>query len=143
MSLEWTRESPPHWDDRKREIVGAAPAGIFDLGPFAAGDPLPGDWWHVTDGDQIVGYGWMDCTWGDAEMLLAVAPEAQGRGVGTFILDRLEQEAAGRGVNYLHNLVRTTHPDRERITAWLRGRRFEPEHDDDRLRRRVHARAET
>ena len=85
----------------------------------------------------MLGYGWMDCTWGDAEILLAVRAENGGRGVGTFILDRLEEEAATRGVNYLYNVVRPTHPERENVTRWLQGRRFEPSHDDDRLMRRV------
>ena len=37
----------------------------------------------------------------------------------------------------LHNLVPANHPDRGEVTRWLKGRRFEAEHDDDRLRRRV------
>ena len=56
------------------------------------------------------------------------------RGVGTFIVDRLEEEAVQRGLNYLFNVVRPTHPDREGITRWLEGRRFKSS-DDGLLRR--------
>ena len=88
---------------------------------------------------MVVGYGWMDCTWGDAEILLAVSASARQRGVGTFILDRLAQEAAERGVNYLLNEVRTTHPDRAGITEWLEQRSFARASDGRLMRRVVHA----
>ena len=102
----------------------------------AAGDLAPGEWFRVEDGGTVVGYGWMDCTWGDAEILLAVDPAARGRGVGTFILDRLEEEAASRGLNYLYNSVRPGHPERESVTRWLTARRFAPA-GDGLLKRRV------
>jgi GNAT superfamily N-acetyltransferase len=137
MSLRWIHESPPRWDAQKAEIVGRAPAGIFKLGEPAAGDLLPGEWWHVEDEGRVAGFGWMDATWGEAEILLAVAPGSQGRGVGAFILDRLEAEARERGLNYLYNVVRREHPDRAGVTAWLERHRFSPSHDDDRLVRQV------
>jgi GNAT superfamily N-acetyltransferase len=124
MGLEWVRESVPVWDAGKARIVGGAPGGIFQLPSYAEGERLPGDWWRVEDGGTVVAYGWMDTAWGDAEMLLAVDPEHHSHGVGTFVLDQLEQEAASRGVNYLYNVVRPTHPDHERVTAWLESRRF-------------------
>lgn len=136
MALRWVRENPPLWDEPKTRIVGGAPSGAFELPARRAGEVLPGDWWRVEDGAAIVGYGWMDITWGDGEMLLAVAPEHQGRGVGTFVLEALEREAATQGVNYLYNVVRETHPDRERVTAWLESRGFEA-HGEGQLRRRV------
>ena len=139
MGFKWIAENPPHWDDGKARIVGAAPDGTFDLGERAPDSLVPGQWWRVEDDAGLAGYGWMDVTWGDAEILLAVAPDRQGAGVGTFILDRLEQEAAGQGLNYLYNVVRATHPDREGITAWLGKRRFARSHDDETLRRPVHA----
>ena len=80
----------------------------------------------------------MDTTWGDAEILLAVAPGRQGKGVGSFILDHLDREASARGLNYMYNVVRTSHPDREGITAWLGKRGFARSHDDNLLRRPVH-----
>jgi GNAT superfamily N-acetyltransferase len=135
MSYRWIRENPPHWDAPKAEIIGGADEGIFDFGAPADGDVLSGDWWRVEDDGRVVGYGWMDCTWGDAEILLAVAASHRGKGAGTFILDHLEHEAASHGVNYMFNVVRESHPDPEGITRWLGARRFEPSHD--RLRRRV------
>jgi len=130
-------ESPATWDDDKAAIVGGVPDGIFRLGPFDDGDLLAGEWWRVEDDGKVVGYGWMECTWGDAEILLAVSSDWQGKGVGTFILDRLEQEAVTRGLNYLYNVVRETHPDREGVARWLAARNFSASHDDDRLMRRV------
>ena len=137
MPLTWIHETPPTWDSTKASIISTAPAGIFAPGEFSEGDLIPGEWWRVEEDGEVLGYGWMDCTWGDAEMLLAVAPGARNRGVGTFILDRLEREAAARGLNYLYNVVRPTHPDREKITRWLGERGFETSHDDESLRRRV------
>ena len=137
MSFAWVHENPPHWDANKAEIVGGAPDGIFHLVGGSEGQLLPGEWWRVEDDGSIVGYGWMDCTWAAAEILLAVAANARTRGVGTFILDRLEREAASRGLNYMYNIVHPSHPDRKAVTRWLRERRFEKSHDDDQLVRRV------
>lgn len=139
MALQWIRENPAQWDDTKSRIVGGAPEGVFDLSHFKAGDVAPGEWWRVEDGDAVVGYGWMDCTWGDAEILLAVDPAKQRGGIGTFILDRLEEEAGARGLNYLYNEVRTTHPEGEALTKWLTARKFAPSHDERLLKRQVKA----
>ena len=138
MGLEWVRENAPVWDTDKARIVGGVPEGIFQLPAYGPGERLPGDWWRVEDGGTVVAYGWMDTAWGDAEMLLAVDPGHHGHGVGTFVLDQLEREAAGRGINYLYNVVRDTHPDHERVTAWLESRRFEGSSDGI-LRRRARA----
>jgi GNAT superfamily N-acetyltransferase len=138
MKLEWVHENPPHWDEPKARIVGGAPRGTFaHVETYRPGDLLPGEWWRAEDGGSAAGYGWLDCTWGDAEILLAVDPDRQRGGVGTFILDRLEHEAASRGVNYMYNVVRTGHPDRAGVIAWLRRRGFAPAHDEERLQRRV------
>ncbi|MGH9002600.1 MAG: GNAT family N-acetyltransferase [Acidimicrobiia bacterium] len=136
MVLEWRHEGAPVWDAGKARIVGGAAAGIFRLPASAEGERLPGDWWRVEDGGAVVAYGWMDTAWGDAEMLLAVDPGHHNRGVGTFVLDRLEHEAANRGINYLYNVVRATHPDHDRVTAWLESRSFEGSSDGI-LRRRA------
>ena len=139
MSLEWIREHPAVWDAGKERIVGGAPAGIFDFGAVELGSPLAGEWWRVEDDDgATAAYAWMDTVWGDAEMLLAVDPASQRRGVGTYVLDRLEEEAGRRGVNYLYNVVRPGHPDKAGITAWLEARAFELTFDPI-LRRRVRA----
>jgi GNAT superfamily N-acetyltransferase len=138
MGLAWIHESPPRWDGDKARITGAAPAGVFDFGDLRPSDAVPGEWWRVEDDGSVVAYGWMDTVWGDAEMLLAVDPAHEGRGVGTFVIEHLEREAASRGLNYLFNVVRQAHPDGERVSAWLQRRGFEPS-SDGLLRRKVPA----
>ena len=91
---------------------------------------------RVEQDGAIVGYGWIDVVWGDAEILLATSPEAQRSGVGTFILDHLDEEARGMGLNYIYNMVRPTHPEAETVTAFLVKRGFESK-PDGRLTRRV------
>ena len=129
--MDWIKEGTTSWDADKKRIVGDALAGIFDrrYTELAIGDIVPCEWWRVEDDGIVVGYGWLDIVWGDAEMLLATAPESRGHGVGTFILTALEKEARGHGVNYLYNVVRTTHPDASRVTAWLEKRGFKASED--------------
>lgn len=136
MPFQWIRENPPLWDADKARIVGGASEGIFELPPRAEGQLVPGDWWRVEEDGRTIGYGWMDTVWGDAEILLAVDSAARGRGVGSFVLERLEAEAAARGLNYLYNVVRPTHPERETVAAWLEARGFERRRDG-RLVKRV------
>jgi GNAT superfamily N-acetyltransferase len=136
--LSWVREEAPLWDADKVRVIGGAPEGAFVLA-FEDGDPLPGDWWSVRDAEgDVVGYGRLDTTWGgDAEILLAVAPDRQEAGVGSFILARLEQEAASRGINYVHNRIRE-HEQRDLVHDWLVVRGFRGPVDGD-LRKRVGA----
>ena len=141
MSLKWIHESPPYWDADKARIVGGAGPGIFDgtLVDQPKGAMLPNDWWRVEEDGKTVGYGWMDVTWGDAEILLAVQTESRGHGVGSFILQRLEQEAAERGLHYLYNVVRGTHPQHDEVTAWLEARHFTASEDGKLMRAVVNA----
>ena len=136
LRLAWVREESPVWDSGKIRVIGRAPPGAFVLG-FADGEELPGDWWSAQDSDgSVVGYGRLDTTWGgDAEILLAVDPGRQESGVGTFILVRLEEEAATRGINYIHNRIRE-HSHRDVVHDWLVVRGFRGPVDGD-LRRRV------
>ena len=136
MGLKWIHESPPYWDADKARIVGDAGAGIFEpsLADREIGTLLPNDWWHAEEDGKVVGYGWMDTTWGDAEILLAVDPGARRHGIGTFILERLEVEARERGLNYIYNVVRETHPLHAEVTAWLEARRFTASEDGKLLR---------
>jgi len=135
MPLRWIREAPSRWDAPKREIVGGE-GEVFAVAKSDDDALLPGDWWRVEDDGRTVGYGWMDNTWGDAEILLAVDRTARGRGIGSFILDRLEEEAAGQGLNYLYNIVPARHSDPERLAAWLRTKGFADD-GDGQLKRRV------
>lgn len=137
MQLSWQREAAPvTWDGDKQRVIGGAPDGAFVL-PFDDGDHVPGEWWSVRDeADEIVGYGRLDTTGlGDAEILLATAPDRQGQGIGSFMLERLEQEAAGRGINYVHNVVRD-HEAADAVEQWLTARGFEGRRDGE-LRKRV------
>ena len=79
MTLRWIRETPAHWDANKARIVGGAPPGIFDTRykTCKIGELVPGEWWRVEDDAAVVGYGWLDVVWGDAEILLATDPSAQ------------------------------------------------------------------
>lgn len=138
MSLIWIHESPARWDEGKARIIGGAPPGVFDTRYRDArpGQTVPCEWWRVELGGQTVGYGWLDVMWGDAEILLATDPGARRQGVGAFILDRLEDEVRTRGVHYLYNIVRPTHPRAADVTRWLVERGFQAA-EDGRLLRRV------
>jgi N-acetylglutamate synthase-like GNAT family acetyltransferase len=137
MAFAWIHESSPTWDDHKNRLVGGAAPGTFRLAPQSPGGVAPGEWWRVEEDGAVVGYGWMDVVWGEGEVLLVVSPSHRDQGAGTFIVDRLEAEAASRGLAYIYNTVSPTHPDRERVTAWLLARGFARGHDDERLERRV------
>lgn len=126
QNLHWIHESVAHWDTDKARIVGGARSGTLParLASHADGDVLPDDWWRVEHAGRTVGYGRMDVNWGDAEILLVVEPDAQGQGIGSFILEHLEQEARARGLNYLYNQVHPEHPAQQDITSWLQNRAF-------------------
>lgn len=140
MRLTWHRETAPVWNEDKQRIVGGAPPGAINLGTFAPGAVVPGDWFRVEGDGRVVGYGWMDHAWGDAEILLAVDPGSQDGGIGTFILDRLEDEAAARGINYVYNVVPDRHPDPAGLERWLLRRGFVASQDDRLLKRAVRGR---
>jgi GNAT superfamily N-acetyltransferase len=138
IRLDWVHEDAPHWDGDKARVIGSAPEGAFVI-PFTEGEELPGDWWSAREPDgTIVGYGRLDTTWGgDAEILLAVSADRQERGVGSFILGKLEEEAAARRLNYVHNRIRE-HEQRDLVHDWLVVRGFSGPADGD-LRKRVGA----
>lgn len=137
MDMQWIREQSPSWDAEKARIVGGAPAGIFDVAGFEPGEVVPGEWWRVQQDGLVLGYGWMDVVWGDGEILLAVAPDAQGHGVGAFIVEHLVDEARARGLGYVYNTVRPNHPQRQRVTTWLLGQGFSSADHGERLQRQV------
>jgi GNAT superfamily N-acetyltransferase len=139
MGLKWIFENSARWDDVKARVIDAAPPGVFQLGGIGRGDLLPGEWWRVEEDGRPVGYGWMDSTWGDAEVLLVVDPASQRKGVGAFIMDRLANEAHARGLNHLYNTIPAAHPDPDGLRAWLGKRGFRPSEDGAVLRRVVSA----
>lgn len=136
MALEWVRDEAGLWDADKARIIGGARPGVFDrrYKECGIGERMPGDWWRATDGGRTVGIGWMDAVWGDAEILLATDPQAERKGVGSYVLAHLEDEAKKRGMNYVYNVVRPTHPDRARVSAWFEKRGFRASEDGSLLR---------
>lgn len=138
MELSWVKDERPVWDDDKQRIIGGAPQGSLEL-DHAPGADLPGDWWAAREPQgRVVGFGWLDSTWGgDAEVLLAVDSASQSQGVGTFILEHIEREAARKGINYVYNTVRSTHPDRDSVHDWLAVRGYQGGSSDTALRKRV------
>jgi len=143
MTRRWIHENPAVWTADKARIVGGAQEGIFD-GRYAAateGDLVPGAWWRVEDDGQTVAFGWMDVVWGDAEILLATDPDQRNKGIGSYVLEHLADEAHKRGLNYLYNVIRPTHPEPEKVSEFLVKRGFQP-FADGRLLRSI-ARAST
>jgi GNAT superfamily N-acetyltransferase len=125
MTLTWTKENSPRWDADKQRVLGPAELAAVALTPAPApGEPVANEWWRVTDGGEVVGYGWLDSEWGDARITFVVASGQRGRGVGAFILEHLEDEAAARGLNYIYNVVPDTHPDGPWIRNWLSAHGF-------------------
>lgn len=139
-TLRWVYEDDPRWDADRERVFASVPEGVFRTDARRPGERLSSDWWRVERGGAVVGYGWLDDVWGDAEVLLAVAEGERGSGVGAFAMHHLEEEAAVRGLNYVLNVVRDTHPQRAEVTAWLERRGFTAA-EDGRLRKRVGDRA--
>jgi GNAT superfamily N-acetyltransferase len=137
MGWHWIAEHEPRWDTDKAAAFGELPTTLFGLGRPEEGRPLGDAWWRVEDdAGAALGYGRLDDTWGDAEILIVTAPGARGSGVGAFVLENLEREAASRQLNYVYNVVPTRHPDGEGVRAWLTARGFAAT-DVGELRKRV------
>jgi GNAT superfamily N-acetyltransferase len=136
MTLNWVKEDTPRWDPDKQRLFGPGELAAAGYEQSAPGALLADEWWRVTDDDgTVVGYGRLDSEWGDAEITFLVDPTRRGAGIGAFILDRLEEEAAARGLNYIYNVIPSTHPDPAWITHWLILHGFVPGTSD--LRRQV------
>jgi GNAT superfamily N-acetyltransferase len=143
MVLHWTKEDTPRWDADKQRLFGPEELAAVGITVPPPGAAIADEWWRVTDDDgTVAGYGWLDSEWGDAEITFVVGRSRRGAGIGGFIVDRLEDEAAERGLNYIYNVVPATHPDPAWMTRWLESHGFAPGHGD--LRRQVrHARTAT
>lgn len=139
-TLRWVKDDDPRWDPDRDRVFAGLGTDVFPGLTRQIGDRLPSDWWRVENGDRVVGYGWLDDVWGDAEILLAVEEQSRGTGAGAFTLSHLEDEAAARGLNYVVNVVRDTHPRRDVVTGWFLAHGFTGT-DDGRLRKQVGDRA--
>ena len=136
MGLHWTKEDTPRWDTGKQRMFGPAELAAVGFDQPAPGEPMANEWWRVSGDDgTVVGYGWLDSEWGDAEITFLVDPPRRGAGIGAFIVNQLEAEAAARGLNYIYNVVPRSHPDPGWMTGWLLAHGFDNSHGD--LRRRV------
>ena len=134
--LRWVKDDDPRWDADRERVFATIGTDVFPGLARHIGDQLPSDWWRVEDGGRVVAYGWLDDVWGNAEILLAVDEAARGTGAGAFALARLEDEAAARGLNYVVNVVRDTHPERTAVTDWFLAHGFTGT-DDGRLGKQV------
>ena len=134
--LRWVKDDDPRWDADRERVFASIGTDVFPGLARQIGDRLPSDWWRVEDGGRVVAYGWLDDVWGNAEILLAVDEPARGTGAGSFALAHLEDEAAARGLNYVVNVVRDTHPEREAVTGWFLAHGFSGT-DDGRLGKQV------
>ena len=136
MGLRWTKENTPRWDTGKQQMFGPAELAAVGFAAPAPDEPMADEWWRVSDDDgTVVGYAWLDSEWGDAEITFLVDPARRGAGIGGFIVNQLEAEAAARGLNYIYNVVPRSHPDPVWMTGWLLGHGFGNGHGD--LRRPV------
>jgi N-acetylglutamate synthase-like GNAT family acetyltransferase len=134
--LSWVKDDDPRWDTDRERVFATVGPEIFPGLPREIGVRLPSDWWRVEDAGRVVGYAWLDDVWGDAEILLAIDQSARGTGAGSFALARLEEEARARGLNYVLNVVRDTHPERADVTGWFLAHGFTGT-EDGALRKQV------
>lgn len=141
MNLQWVSEPGACWNMDRERIVGKAADGIFDARyrELRVGAPVPGEWWRVEADNKVVGYGWLEVVWGDAEILMATATDVRGQGVGSFIVSNLIAETHRRGLNYVYNTVRHTHPDARTVMRWLEKRGFAANTDGSLVRRIANA----
>ncbi len=136
-TLRWQRENAPCWDTAKDRAFGDTELASVGMTRARLGTAIADEWWCVTADDGIVvGFGWLDSEWGDAQISFLVLPEVRGAAIGDFILGRLEHEAATRGLNYIYNEIPAGHPDPAWMRAWLVAHGFD-EAGDGTLRRRV------
>ncbi|MHA3704794.1 GNAT family N-acetyltransferase [Jatrophihabitans sp. YIM 134969] len=125
MTLSWTKEARPRWDEDKDRVFTDADLAAVGLGSRpAVGDAIADEWWAVRSDDDVVGYGWLDSEWGDAQITFSVAAAHRGAGVGSYVVDCLADEARERGLSIIYNVVPATHPDPAVVTAWLEARGF-------------------
>lgn len=137
MTLRWAKEDTPRWDADKQRLFGRDELAATGLSAAEDGAALADEWWRVTDdAGTVLGYGWLDSEWGDAQITFLVAGPERGHGVGAFVVGQLEREAAARGLNYIYNVIPAGHPDPAWMRQWLGLQGFSPSAHGD-LRRQV------
>ena len=57
MTLTWIKEASPRWDADKQRLFGPAELAAVGLAAPAPGEPVADEWWRVTDGHDVAGYG--------------------------------------------------------------------------------------
>ena len=57
MTLTWTKEDSPRWDADKQRLFGPAELAAVGLAAPVPGAPVADEWWRVTDGHEVAGYG--------------------------------------------------------------------------------------
>ena len=124
MTRDWIREAPTYWDEHKAAVFGDLDPNLFGIRAPRIGSPIGDEWWRVEEDGQVLGYGRLDESWGDAEILIVVSPLARRTGVGAFILGKLAAEADARHLNYVYNAVPARHPRSRDVTAWLTANGF-------------------
>lgn len=73
-------------------------------------------YWVAEDGDQLLGYAGMMCVLPLADVqTLAVAPEAQGRGLGSRLLKLIEHQSQLKGAQDLLLEVRADNPRAQQL----------------------------
>ena len=73
MALHWVKEDTPRWDADKQRLFGPEELAAVGYEPPSPGSVIADEWWRVTDDEgAVVGYGWLDSAWGDAEITFVV-----------------------------------------------------------------------
>ena len=106
--MEWIKEDDTSWNNCKRMMFESSDVkGAFSL-PEKESDNIEenGYWWILTDGKEIVGYGWITVGKDDHEISLVIKEGKRRSGLGEIILDNLVKEAENLGAQRIVALVK-------------------------------------
>ncbi|GEM_PF-5388488 len=116
--MYWIKEDKAIWNENKARIIGSN-IGSFFLDFPVQSDILPGEWFNLTDENgEIVGYGWINVSEGDAEISVAIDGKYQGRGYGSQIIDNLYREVESLGFEEIIVVVRQENPNASDVVKW-------------------------
>jgi hypothetical protein len=76
MTLTWTKENSPRWDADKQRVFGPAELAATGLAGPAPGEPVPDEWWRVTDGEDVAGYGFHEASRGQLRRQVVMSPSS-------------------------------------------------------------------